>query len=240
MDPKNLKFASPEAYSLKALVKGYYHHQDIRKRIDGNMSRTKAGNAKKGSKPMDQGMLFLLADSRANSYETELQLAKFIEETIAEVPMWKDYLKDVKGIGPISAAVLLTQFDVTVDKPEGWIKYSGLAPGHHKKVAKQKLKYNAFLKSQLLSMIAMVLATHNTYYGAIYQKELKTRQDTDWGIPNPTSTLANKKQGHQVMTARRVMMQHFINDLYKVWRTMEGLPVLPNYIERMKEKRLEA
>ena len=98
--------------SIKTLVRSYYDYQNERLALDGRLEMKKDGSAKKDAKPSDEILLVSLYERRNGIREFELKLEKEMATEVHKHDLWKTYLCNVKGIGEVLAAVIISEFDI--------------------------------------------------------------------------------------------------------------------------------
>lgn len=220
--------------SLHILTRAYYDYQNERIALDGQIGRRKNGELKKGVPEREEELLLLLMERRASIAEMESELLKEISKEIHLLPLWKDFLKHVKGCGEGMAAVIVTQFDIhKAPTVSNLWSFAGLAPGKDRKVKGQKCPYNQFLRSKLCGVLGTNgFLMHNSPYREYYDNMKNRLESENWGMDskNPTDK-KRPKAGHQHKAAIRYMIKMFLKDLYVAWRTIEGLPVRAPYQE---------
>lgn len=184
-----------------------------------------------------------------NLYETLLQSEetqfKLLKPLIAEFPIWGAFLKGVRGVGPAMAGVIIAEIDITKAKYSSSLwKYAGLdvaedgkGRSRHKAhlvdvqytdasgevCTKKGITFNPFLKTKLTGVLSdlfirMKSEPYVTIYGD-YKHRIASRND------------ATLTKGHIHNMAKRYAVKRFLSDLYVAWRTVEGLPVAPDYQE---------
>ena len=199
--------------SLKILVKLYYQYQDERSGMDsrlgikkdsvkvidenGNPVIGKDGSIKKvrvkrkNVPERDDTLLMEAFHIRDNVIAMEEALEKEIKKIVHKTDLWNAYLKDVKGVGEVLAAVIMTEFDINiaVTKSKMW-QFCGLNPGMvngaiwNKKKKKRvktttKVKgdkktkgflcpYNQFLKAKLIGVLGSSFLKSHAPYSEIY------------------------------------------------------------------------
>jgi hypothetical protein len=262
---KKAIFTSEEMESIRIFTRCYYDYQEERTALDGQLGIKKDGEAKKGRPDRDATMLMLLLERRDSILKLEEDMEKKINPLIHKHPLWVHFLRDVKGVGEMMAAVILTQFDIkkaeTVSKM--W-QFSGMNPGQvHGKVWKKKAgkrvltvtedmvrgdkktkgfvcPFNSFLKAKLLGVLGSSFLKCSSPYRTYYDNYKHRLESMDWGTPSKHPTDKKRpKAGHQHKAANRYMVKAFLRDLYVAWRTMEGLPVRPPYQEEYLGKKHE-
>ncbi len=85
---------------------------------------------KKAEKVLDKDSIPVLREVKEDAQKMEQKLAKAIEAELKELDIWKHFLKDVKGVGPMITGVIISEYDIyiatTVSKM--W-QFTGLNPG---------------------------------------------------------------------------------------------------------------
>ncbi len=261
------RFFTPEQMeSLRIFTRCFYDYQEERMALDGQLGMTKDGEAKKGRPDRDVGMLMMLLQRRDSILALEHEMELEVGRLIRKHPLWLHFLRDVKGVGEMMAAVIITQFDIvkatTVSKL--W-QFSGMNPGQvHGKVWKKKAgerqlvatdtmvrgdkkekgfvcPFNSFLKAKMLGVLGSSFLKSSSPYRTYYDNMKHRLESANWGTASkhPTDP-ARPKAGHQHKAANRYMVKCFLRDLYVAWRTLEGLEVRPSYQEEYLGKRHEA
>jgi len=168
-----------------------------------------------------------------------------LEAMLPSFAIYRDYLKDVKGVGRAMAAVLISEFDITrAEYPSTMWAYAGLdvaGDGRGRSRRKEHLikrvytakdgtekerdsiTFNPLLKTKLMGVLGPSFLRSGSpvrkYYDD-YKHRLEHRPD-----------LKDERKGRIHMMAVRYMVKQFLRDLYVEWRVMEGLPVAPTYAE---------
>jgi len=171
---------------------------------------------------------------------------KRIQTLLEDYPIYTEYLKDIRGIGPAMAGVLLSEIDISVARYASSLwKYAGLDVAEDgagrsrrtehlidkvykdkkgKEKTKKSITFNPFLKTKLVGVLATsFLRAGEGPYRSIYdgyKNRLENRPD-----------LKEHSKGHRHNMAIRYMIKMFLLDLWKEWRTMEGLPTPAPYHE---------
>ena len=171
---------------------------------------------------------------------------KHLGKALEEYPIYTEFLKGVKGVGPAMAGVLISELDPHKAKyPSSFWKYAGLdvtkeGTGRSRKAdsledreyvdkdgevkTKKSLTYNPFLKTKLMGVLATAfLRAGENKYSTIYNDYKNRLQNRpDW---------KEKTKLHIHNASMRYMVKMFLVDLYTEWRTLEGLPVAAPYSE---------
>lgn len=154
---------------------------------------------------------------------SEKVIVKYIEELLNEFDIYTEFLKKVKGIGPvISGKLIFFIKDIerfpTVAKL--W-RYAGLGvddDGKAERMRKgQKPRFNPRFKG-LMYNVGVVLVRSKSKYKRIYDKAKEYYQaNRDW------------TKSHIHLAAMRKMEKLFLSHVWMVWRELEGLPVRDPY-----------
>jgi len=167
---------------------------------------------------------------------------KQISYAVRGFEIYRNFLEDVKGVGPTMAAVIISGFDIhKAEYPSSLWKYAGLdvvnGAGRSRKKehlveqtyidaegeeqTKKGISFNPFLKTKLIGVLGSSFVKTNGKYRDIYDN-YKNR------ISN-MPVHEEKSKGHRNNMAIRYAVKRFLVDLYYNWRTMEGLPVADEY-----------
>jgi len=163
---------------------------------------------------------------------------------VRDFDIYRNFLEDVKGVGPTMAAVIISGFDIhKAEYPSSLWAYAGLdvvkgagrsrkkehlvettyTDAEGKEQTKMGISFNPFLKTKLIGVLGSSFVKTNGIYRDIYDN-YKHR------ISNMPAH-AEKSKGHINNMAIRYTVKRFLVDLYYNWRTMEGLPVAAEYSE---------
>jgi len=166
------------------------------------------------------------------SYEGEaFQIAeevvvKKLEEYLNELPIYTNYMSQVKGLGPKTSAKLLAVLkDITrFPTPSSLWHYCGLQVEENgfaeKKTAGQRLSSNPKMKSLLLGVIGPNFIKQNGQYRVVYDQRAEKTKKTrpEWWHLNPDGTKAtckNMNPKHGYLDAKRVMIKRFLCELWR-------------------------
>lgn len=176
----------------------------------------------------------------------EKKTFKNIEGILEGVPVYAQYLKGIKGIGPAIAGVLISEIDIRKSKYASslWM-YAGYdtAPDgkgrsrnkehlvERKYIDKFKneqtrlsITFNPLLKTKLYLLATIwIKLGDKTPYSKVYY-DYKNRLEN-----HPKHQEKTKLHRHRM--ALRYMIKRFLVDLYANWRRIEGLEVFPEYSE---------
>jgi len=224
---------------LRMLVEAYYDVQDVRIRT-ANRLRT-VGEVRSGY----PGQLKKVED----------RMKKEILEEVEKYPIWREWLMDVKGIGPCLAGGLLAWIgDIgkfpTVSKLWAYCGLhvvDGMAP---RKKRGAKVTWNPKLRTHAWK-IGQSFMKVGGYYKELYKK-IKSEYLEKMGkyIEDPSlcpkykdcvKRLRKRSQpacrGHIDAMSRRKTVKIFLQHLWVKWRELEGLPVTEPYpIAKMGHK----
>jgi len=200
---------------LKDYVNTLYDYQKIRIALD---NRIRSGNYAES-----EHVVFRNHAKRFEELEKEME--KEVSKILKEFGIWNHWLKDVKGIGVRTGAILISEIDIEkCDTVSGLWKYAGLNVdnGHAPKPIKgQKLYYNKYFRSKLLGVLGSSFLKCNSPYRKFYDDYKNRKESTGWG----------KSKGHRHNASIRYMIKMFLIDLYVAWRELKGLSVRKPYNE---------
>ena len=187
-----------------------------------------------------------LLDSYFEIEKDEANHFKRLESLLGEYPIYTQFLKPTKGIGPAMSGVIISEIDITKARhPSSLWKYAGLdvagdGKGRSRKAEhlvkaryvtrdgeeaeRNSITFNPFLKTKLIGVLApSFLRASNEKYRAVYDAyKNRLQHRPDW---------SEEKKGHVNNAALRYMIKMFLIDLYAAWRAIEGLPVSKPYHE---------
>ena len=187
---------------------------------------------------------FALVQQYDKLVEAEESSFKQISYAVKGFDIYRNFLEDVKGVGPTMAAVIISSISIEkAEYPSSIWAYAGLdvvkGAGRSRKKehlvettytdaegneqTKMGISFNPFLKTKLIGVLGSSFVKTNGKYREIYDN-YKHR------ISNMPAH-AEKSKGHINNMAIRYTVKRFLVDLYYNWRTMEGLPVAAEYSE---------
>ena len=164
---------------------------------------------------------------------------------IQEHPLWKNFLVNVRGVGPAMASVIISELDPHKAKyPSSFWKFCGLdvcedgkgrsrrkehlrtieyTNKEGKPAERQGITFNPFIKTKMMGVLASSFLRAGGEYADIYNA-YKTRL-----MNHPVH--AEKTKIHRHNMAMRYMCKCFLLNLHMAWRKLEGLPVSVPYAE---------
>jgi len=169
-----------------------------------------------------------------------------LKSVLKEFDVYNHFLKDIKGVGPAMAGVIIGEIDIHQCKYASSLwKYCGLdvaedGKGRSRKKehlreyeyadkegeiqTKMGITFNPFLKTKLIGVLgsAFLRAGESKYSNVYY--DYKSR------LENHKNHI-EKSKGHRHNMATRYMVKIFLADLYAEWRNLEGLDVAVPYSE---------
>ena len=194
-----------------------------------------------------------LIESYEHLMKAEEAHVKLIESELLNYPVYTQFLKDVRGCGPLMAGVILSEIDihkcnsisalwaycgldvVVYQNEQGETMEEGRSRKKHHLKPKQYtnkdgdifdtvgITFNPFLKTKLVGVLGSVFIKLGGPYREIYDG-YKHRLEN-----HPKHS--QKTKGHRHNMAVRYMTKEFLADLWTIWRELEGLPVRSRYAE---------
>lgn len=240
---------------IRHLVKIKDDYQKVRISSDNRLGKKADGTDQKRIPVGYEGMEALdLVDIKEETKEIEKMLENKISQRLKKVPIYKMYLKNVKGIGPMIASVLISEIDITkaTNVSKIW-QYAGCNSGlvRGKKKGKDgeiivtdewirgdkltkgfQAPFNKYLKTKLLGVLAdSFIKSRSPYTEYYYNMKSRLEQSEKPVNGDPTKKWKDEPLCHRNNYARRYMIKMFLIDLYRNWRMIEGLPVRNLYQE---------
>lgn len=177
------------------------------------------------------------------------ELMKEIEEYLETLPLYTNFLKNIKGLGAKTSAKLIAGIgDMTrFENPAKLWKYCGYGSYYiddttgEKKAAKKKagvqMDWNPKMKS-LMFIIGENMIKKGSPYKTIYnkRKEITLFKHPEWHNLNPDGTKNTGKNMHPKHAhndAQRVMIKRFLAELWVAGYKAQGIepPCLPYGVE---------
>lgn len=244
---------------MKVCVKCLYDYQSTRIRIANRLGKKADGSDSRGNgtdQRIDNDAILDYVDALDATREVEKTYAAKLENMVRHAPEWNRYLKDVKGVGPQMAAVLISQIDigkaVTVSKI--W-QYAGMNPGNvygkrrvgnglettstqvrgDRPTPGYVLPYNKFLRTKLVGVLSTSLL-RNPVYRKFYEDYKNRLAHSERIIEGSRGVRwCDTTPMHRDKAARRYMMKMFLIDYYRNVRAIYGMEVRPSYQEEYLE-----
>lgn len=198
-----------------------------------------------------------LIQTYVETEDAEKRNFKRVELALDEFPIYVEFLQHVRGIGPMMAGVIVSEFDIHRAKyPSSLWAYSGLdvaGDGWGRSRKKEHLvereykssegemktrvgiTFNPWLKTKLIGVLAESFIKLRSPWRSVYD-DYKHRLENHavYGThndKNKSEDAVRTSKGRRDAMAKRYMIKMFLIELYKKWRTIEGLPVHPPYHE---------
>jgi len=220
--------------SFRLSVNAFYQYQSLRTSLDNRLKKKKDGT----DQVIPDGQNYDMSEEDAEYFRhlrdeaaaREAELLRRMEAEVRRYPI-APWLLSVKGVGPTMAAVIISEFDIhRADTVSKMWAFSGMAPGRDKRIKGQKSPFNGWLRAKLLGVLAGSFLKSNSPYRKYYDDMRNRLESRKWGTESKTPTKKdNPRAGHQNRAAMRYMVKMFLIDLYREWRSVEGLPVREPY-----------
>jgi hypothetical protein len=245
--------------TLKLAVNAFYDYQAIRIAMGGRLKIKKDGEDQ--IIPEEQQETWAISEKDKavfmeiydDAVKQEKRIEAWIKRELKDYRIYTEYLKNVKGVGPIMAAVIISEYDIeratTVSKM--W-QYTGLNPGQVAGKVKKDgeiittedmirgdrltvgylAPFNQWLRTKMCGVLAGSFIKCQSPYALIYYYPYKARLEQEQNTINGSDKKwCDEKAGHRDKAAKRYMIKMFLKDLYVAWRIMEGLEVRKPYQE---------
>ena len=192
---------------------------------------------------------YFMIDAYVGLCEKEENLKKVVLNSLKGIPIYDDFLANVKGCGPLMSGILITYLDIYKAKyKSSFLKYAGIDTYYNEEKGKyigttkfrvemieyvdkngeikekKSITYQPFLKTKLLGVLAGSFIKTKSDYAVPYY-EYKNRKLND-------PRMKGESLAHIDNMAKRYMIKIFLGDLFNKWKELEGLPVPQSYEER--------
>nr|WP_276977767.1 transposase [Ferrimicrobium acidiphilum] len=221
------QYASYRYKTLRGLVSGYYEMQENRIAMENRFRVLKEVADFNPALVKKQEDYFKLLRKE------ETKRAKDIEDTIKDIPIYRDYLEGIHGLGPVLSGCLIAylqdpkRFD-TVSALHRYCGVSSIGGQPQKKHMGNHVDYNPKLKTLMFKIGTSFLKAKNEKYRKIYDEaHAKYEARGKWSESNPTG---NKNKLHLMFRSLKSVERIFLQHLWVTWREMEELPVSEPYI----------
>jgi hypothetical protein len=219
---------------LSTYVRTFYDLQKLRIQTS---NRVKTLEEEKDDDSISGSLLMQNIKNRLESFEQELEGK--IRPQLKEIKIYNEYLRGIKGCGPLLSASIVSEIGrlhvggegiAAFDNPSKLIKYSGVGP---REIYKDH-KYNWFLKMTLLGeqklIDQFILHKHkNAYDRYLRLKEIMRTKYPEKIVDEKGKTKYN--DGHISNMAKKELANMFLIHLWQVWRKFENLEVKQPYVQ---------
>lgn len=225
-----------EKAKIRAFIEVFYDSQDLRIR---SFNRLRQIGDIQGVEPEHLKLL-------------EKQIRDYIATEIKDYPIVKNFLRGIRGIGPILAGGLVSFFDVyKADHASSFWSYAGLSVEDGKAVKRrrgEKTKFNPMAKVLMWKIGDSFIKHRTPFYRDIYD-QAKIQENIKLGnclanpenCPNYQDCVKRLKKAtkppckmHIHLRAMRKMVKRFLSDYWAAWRATEGLSVSKPYSHRLE------
>jgi hypothetical protein len=166
------------------------------------------------------------------------KLESVMIKELRKIPIYTQFLNKVYGVGPVVAAYLVTEIDIRRSiKSSALRRFCGLAVINgrlERRTKGVKLGYSAELRTRLFQMFSAMFRNgkgkgSTSKYLDVWMnaKHRKLQMAIDGKIDNGVRQVSANGYAHSYGWHKAADI--FIEDLYTVWRAMEGLEVWPSY-----------
>lgn len=244
----NYKERTEELDRLKMLYDGYKQIQKLRMKINNQLLAEERQTDSLDEIDVEY-IKEVMNQIKDKEKEKEKQIKKWVKQN-KNIPIVKALLS-VNGVGEVLIASLLTYIEIEkAEHPSSLWSYVGYHIASHKRFEKlpEKSKQgkwystgNRTLRCQLYITAGVFIKCSrfdNPYAKIYYTRKEKTKKSSKITQTRITGkkgihSMAWKdvSDGHRHGDAQRVMMKHFLADLWFVWRTLEGLPTNDLYVK---------
>jgi len=228
---------NPEMIALRAIMQDYRTCQKLRIKVHNH--RLAVG---RDMDVLTEDIENMFINVMAEIEPLEEHFKKAGEKQLRKIKMpIVDLMMGIKGVGPIIAAEIVTLVDIQRARHASSLwKFVGFHTSAKDRYVKGvKGGGHKHLRSVMYILGACLMRAGNEdYTNVYYRRKAKTEKsektvmhknrrkdeyvETAWKDVNP---------GRRHNDAIRIMVKHFLADLWFVWRTLDGLPTTPLYVE---------
>jgi len=202
------------------------HMRRDRNVIDPTTHKPKKGEKIKCKLPEDVRDL-LEANAKHAKHEADL-LQTPMRKQLRQLPIYEHFLSKVYGCGPVVAAYIAAEVDIhRAVKSSALRMFFGLAVVNGRLIRRtrgQKNTYNSGLRTRIYQMFSAMMKNgrrdNNTSKYLTIWDDYRHRAQCMAEPEKPAKALSK---------GRWKAADVFVEDLYTIWRTLEGLPVWPSY-----------
>ena len=222
---------------MRGLLETYYDIQKVRIALGNQIFSKVNGLSEQAQLHLKDKVLSFLQASEKN-------LQAFMRASLRHEPIWKEWLKNVKGIGPVLGSALVSYLEPIERFPtisKLW-RYSGYACINGKVERREKgqqIHFNPRVKT-ICWLIGESFVKSKGYYRKLYE-EYRKKYDEKWKTPEDCGSPICKKHGkcldiHRYYAAKRKVIRIFLAHYWMVSRHLKGLPVEKPYICQFSDK----
>lgn len=228
---RNRRFNRAKAYGYLKIVTGrYLSYQRLRISVSNSISSSASHECT--IKESDELQVII-----EEAKKIERMLENAIIKSVQRFPEYQDFFSQIRGIGPINSAILITEIDVKkLYSVRALLQYCGLNPGKSVKGKKfvngevivtdqpipsdKKVKgflapFNPVLKSRLLGPIADNMIRWNSQYASVYRDKMEELKTSEKLCPDGITKWKDTAVPYRVKASRKKMIDCFVRDLYK-------------------------
>lgn len=247
IDPSQAESEVPDAEAILEGLRAEY------KRITEGVTRI-TKKTKWQSNLMTSASEMRLLESYEHLLSSESSHIKMIDWELEQIPVYTHWLKNVRGVGPTMAGVILSEIDITkcnsisalwaycgldvvitVNEDTGEITQEGRSrKKHHLKPKTYTNRDGNTIETVGITFNPMLKTKLIGVLGSVFLKlggHYRTIYDGYKHRLECHPSHQTKTKGHRHNMAIRYMVKQFLADLWTEWRTLEGLPVRTPYAE---------
>ncbi len=231
----NYRERGKQLNKLKIIIDG---REQLQKLINSFNNRMLA--VKRRTDDLDKSTMEFLAEEQENVKKRLALQDRIITKHLKSMDL--EIIKsasDIKGVGPITIAYLISYIDITKAKYASSLwSYVGFHKASHERYEKGVAGGgNKTLRTVLFNTGDSMIKCRSPYRD-VYDND-KARLENSKKIVKSRNTQGKliecewreTKPCHRHGAAKRKMLKHFLADFWKVWRTIEELPTPNLYVE---------
>lgn len=239
---------------IKKMIEEY---SDIQEKVDGERAISRRYKMLENSTGAIRGYdKYIMIQMCVKFKQQENLIEGAIKTSVEREALWKRFLVQVIGCGPMMAAVIMSEFNILEARHvSSFWKYAGLDVVHNletdtwegrsrkaahlvdkqyedkdgKLQTKKSITYNPFLKTKLIGVLGSSFLKHPGPYREVYDNYKHRIQMRVENMDDKDPMKKKFTPGHIHNMSVRYMIKMFLKDLYNAWRKLEGLEVDEDY-----------
>lgn len=226
---------TPELEELKVMIDGREHIRKFVNSLNNRLLASKRRTDKLDTITQDW-IKSQIKEAQSQLGKTDRRIEKYMKSL--DMPIVHSALA-IRGLGPITVAYLLTYIDIRkAECASAMWSYTGLdKPSHERYTKGEAGGGNKTLRTVLYTTADSMIKTRSIYRD-VYDAEKRKLEASERMVKSRNTQgkliecmWKDTKPCHRHGAAIRKLIKHLLADFWFVWRTIEGLPTRPLYVE---------
>lgn len=231
----NFRERTPELEELKVMIDGREHIRKFVNSLNNRLLASKRRTDKLDTITQDW-IKSQIKEAQSQLGKTDRRIEKYMKSL--DMPIVHSALA-IRGLGTITVAYLLTYIDIRkAECASAMWSYTGLdKPSHERYTKGEAGGGNKTLRTVLYTTADSMIKTRSIYRD-VYDAEKRKLEASERMVKSRNTQgkliecmWKDTKPCHRHGAAIRKLIKHLLADFWFVWRTIEGLPTRPLYVE---------